>query len=379
MIEAPLSWHFISGEYPPQPGGVSDYTQRLADAVSTLAEEVHVWTPGTPGIRHDGRVNVHTIRGFGPLGLRRLSAELGAISGPKRLFLQYVAPSLGLRGLNVFFCLWLAARSTDDVWVQFHEVAHGFEWANALRHNALAAVQWWMARLVAERAQRIFVSIPGWRRQLGRYAERAEVLPIPSNVPEEVTESDVASVKARLGPVRFVGHFGTYGRSVTALLEPAVVAVLRSTQGTRFLFVGRGGSNFAVHLAARYPDIASRVVATGALEAAGIAAHIAACDLLLQPYPDGISGRRTTAMAGLALGKPIVTTTGHLTEGAWKVSEAVVLVPTDRTDQLPEAVIHLLSSQPEREALSIRAQAWYRANFSISATIERLFYYKASR
>ena len=36
---------------------------------------------------------------------------------------------------------------------------------------------------------------------------------------------------------------------------------------------------------------------------------------MIKPYPDGITSRRTSAtMAGLALGLPIVSTSGHLTE-----------------------------------------------------------------
>ncbi len=48
---------------------------------------------------------------------------------------------------------------------------------------------------------------------------------------------------------------------------------------------------------------------------------------MIQPYPDGISSRRTSAMAGLALGLPIVSTSGHLTETIWAEHAAVVLTP----------------------------------------------------
>jgi glycosyltransferase involved in cell wall biosynthesis len=369
MCTAP-SWHLISGEYPPQHGGVSDYTRQLALALAAAGEEVHVWTSSNVILRQDGRVKVHGIRGFGPSGLRRLSAQLDATPGPKRLFVQFVAPAFGLRGVNVLFCLWLAERTAEEVWVQFHEVAHGFSWGQAPRHNILALVQWWMAQLIAQRAERIFISIPGWRRQLGRHADRAEVLPIPSNVPDQVAEGDVASIRARLGTGSLIGHFGTYGRFVTELLEPAVVAILRSAPDARFLLLGRGGPRFAGHVASTYPDLALRIVAPGPLEASSVSTHLVACDLLLQPYPDGISGRRTSAMAGLALGKPIVTTTGHLTEEEWSHSESVVLTPVGRAEELARTTVRLLSAQSDREALGARARAWYRARFSIEHTLE---------
>ena len=60
-----------------------------------------------------------------------------------------------------------------------------------------------------------------------------------------------------------------------------------------------------------------------------LSAHIAACDLFVQPYPDGITSRRTSAMACLSQARPVVTTTGHLTEPLWAESDAVALVDVD--------------------------------------------------
>ena len=39
-----------------------------------------------------------------------------------------------------------------------------------------------------------------------------------------------------------------------------------------------------------------------------VSVHLSACDLMIQPYPDGISARRTSAMAALAHERPVVTT-----------------------------------------------------------------------
>src|SRR5688572_2254207 len=42
----PELWTIITGEYPPQSGGVSDYTCMLAHALAQDAEAVDVWCPG---------------------------------------------------------------------------------------------------------------------------------------------------------------------------------------------------------------------------------------------------------------------------------------------------------------------------------------------
>ena len=75
-------------------------------------------------------------------------------------------------------------------------------------------------------------------------------------------------------------------------------------------------------------------------------------------------------MAGLALGKPVVTTTGHLTEEDWGGSGAALMMPVGRAEELARAAIRLLSAQSEREALGARARAWYRARFSIEHTLD---------
>jgi glycosyltransferase involved in cell wall biosynthesis len=366
------SWHLVTGEYPPQPGGVADYTQQLARALTAAGERVHVWAPGGTATRINDSIAVHGLPDFGPRGLCMLSTGLGEVSGRRRLLVQYVPTAYGFRGMNLPFAFWLNSRRVEEVWIQFHEVAYGFSWSSPFQRNLLAAAEWWMAQLAADGAERVFISVPGWRKQLGKHGERAEVLPIPSNLPVEVRPEDVANARGRLGFSPLIGHFGTYGKLVTALLEPALVSILREVRDARVVLLGRGGLEFAASLASTYPDLATRLVAPGLLDAPTISSLLDICDVLVQPYPDGISGRRTSAMAGLALGKAMVTTYGHLTEDDWARSHSAVLVPVERAADLTSAVIGLLSSQDEREALGSRARSWYRARFSIERTMDIL-------
>ena len=50
------TWHIITGEYPPNPGGVADYTQLVALGLAAHGDSVHVWAPrGSNGPRRTGR------------------------------------------------------------------------------------------------------------------------------------------------------------------------------------------------------------------------------------------------------------------------------------------------------------------------------------
>jgi hypothetical protein len=258
------NWHLITGEYPPQPGGVADYTQQLARALADAGERVHVWAPGNMAIHIDDAVTVHGLPDFGPRGLRLLSTGLAALPGRRRLLVQYVATAFGFRGMNLPFALWLASRQVEELWIQFHEVAYDFSWSQGPQRNLLAAVEWWMAQLAADRAQRLLISVPGWRRQLGRHGSRAEVLPLPSNLPVNVRSEEIDRAKGRLGSSPLIGHFGTYGKLVTDLLEPTIVSILRAVRDVRAVLLGRGGPKFASSLASNYPDLAAQLIAPGA-------------------------------------------------------------------------------------------------------------------
>ena len=122
---------------------------------------------------------------------------------------------------------------------------------------------------------------------------------------------------------------------------------------------GRGGEQVRAKLISAQPDLriasqpglAERVHATGTMSANNISLHLSACQLLLQPFIDGVSSRRTAVMAGLAHGIPIVTTSGRLTN-LWAESKAVVLAPGADAAALVKETSELLSDETSRRRLS---------------------------
>jgi hypothetical protein len=70
-----VHWQLITGEYPREPGGVSDYTRLVARGLVEAGDDVDVWAPpcAKPG-PSDAGVNVHRLRGrFDPRSLAVLS------------------------------------------------------------------------------------------------------------------------------------------------------------------------------------------------------------------------------------------------------------------------------------------------------------------
>ena len=359
-------FHFLTAEYPPAKGGVADYTRLLARALAERHGTVHVWAPrvNQPEVSDSG-VSVHRLAGFDVRSLRELSERLEGFPGPRRLFLQYVPTGFGFRGMNVPLVRWLLSRP-EELWIQFHEVALGWKLWRKPHLHLVHAVELWMAAALARRAERIFISIEGWRRRLGQEGGRAVWLPIPSNVPVSVQTADLQRARERLGDGRWVSHFGTYSPLIRADLSSALGEIARQRQDVRFLLLGRGAQEFA-----RTLGLGARLVAEEDLPPAEIAALLKASTLALQPFPDGISARRTSAMAALALGVPLVTTDGFLTDTIWREG-AVALAPVGRPLELARLCGAVLDDPSLRRTLGERGARLYHERFSLERTLETL-------
>jgi len=392
-------WHLVTGEYPPGGGGVGEYTRALADALAAEAREVHVWAgqqgtgdrgQGTAGgsVRPStgGGVTVHSVRGFGAGGLREMGRALDGFPSPRRLLVQYAPQAFGARGMNVGFARWALsrARQGDEVRVMFHEPYVQFSLAHPAR-NLIAAANRVMAILLLRAATVAYVSTPAWERLLRPWAPRRlgtmPWLPIPSTVPRVDDPEAVARVRAQIGATRpevhVVGHFGTYGGMVAPLLEPALRAVLSPPSQSVALLLGDGGPAFAARLQAD-PALRGRVAAPGRLPDDRLSLHLQACDVAVQPYPDGVTARRTSVMACLANGVATVTTDGRFTEREWRVGP-IPLAPAGDAAALAALILDLLDDDARRRALGQAGRDFYQAHFAMERTIDMLLDGEAAR
>ncbi|HEV8396899.1 MAG TPA: glycosyltransferase [Vicinamibacterales bacterium] len=375
-------WHLVTSEYPPDVGGVSDYTWQLAGALAAAGDEVHVWCPGEPRSSLAG-VEVHAALGsMSAADLRRVDAQLDACPGPRRLLVQWVPHGFGYRSMNLGFCLWLArrARAGDHVELMVHEPYMEFSWRSPA-HSAMAAVHRLMTLVVLGAAQRAWVAIPAWEACLRPYALGRQVpmpwLPVPGCVPSELSAdkaSDSMALRTRFAPIHqpIVGHFGSHGAAVAGLLDGCLPSIMEGSCQPALLLLGADGPAYRDTLLARHPAWAARVHASGFLDGPALAAHIAACDVLVQPYPDGVTSRRTSVMACLSQGRAVVTTTGRLTEPLWQGSRAVALAGVDQPEALAEAVVRLLADAGARAGLGSRARQLYADTFSVERVVTAL-------
>jgi glycosyltransferase involved in cell wall biosynthesis len=372
------NWQLITGEYPPQPGGVSDYSRLVAIGLANAGDRMTVWAPSSDSLQSsDAGVTVRRLPGhFGPGALAVLDRALDGHHSP-RILVQYVPHAYGFKAMNIPFAIWLYARRKLDISVMFHEVAFPFRVSQPLRRNALAAATYAISAIAARSARRIFISTSSWEEILRKMVpdQRPMVwLPVPSNIPVVDDCEGVLTARKRYAcsSGSMVGHFGTYGEGTTELLDQLLPAILNEVRSLSVLLVGRNSDRYSAALIRKQTHLAPRIHASGAISDRDVSMHISACDLMLQPYPDGISTRRTSAISGLAHGRAIVTTSGHLTESLWAESGAVALSPVNDLRANAALGLSILFDPVQRRRLERSAQRLYCERFDIGHTIDAL-------
>jgi glycosyltransferase involved in cell wall biosynthesis len=237
-----------------------------------------------------------------------------------------------------------------------------------------------MAVLLLSDIHVAYVSTPAWQRRLSRYAPRKRRFvwtPVPCTIQHGSHPTIVAAWRDRLRGgtptgARLVAHFGTYGTLVVQELASTLELLLRGDDTVRVVLIGPGGERFAERLCAVRAEWRERIVATGRLAGEDAAACLSACDVAVQPYADGASGRRTSLMAALANHVAVATTRGAATEPDWDAAGAVAFAPSRRRGALAGTVLRLLGDDGERQRVALAGAALYEERFALRHTIRAL-------
>jgi glycosyltransferase involved in cell wall biosynthesis len=262
------------------------------------------------------------------------------------------------------------ASSTTRVALVVHEASMPpTSWKNAI----MGTWQRWQLGALARSADTIFCTVQTWMRMLpdGQVRSRAVHLPVGSAIPPVGISREEARMRLGIrGHTRVLGVFGT--SHPTRMLErvrDAATAVRRAGIDVLVLYIG---PDPAV-VRDRLRDTA--VVAKGPLPADEVSRRLAAVDIYLTPFADGVSTRRTSLMAGLQHGLPTVGTRGAFTDAVLRHEHGRALLLADVADAAAfEAhVLRLLSDDTLRRRVGIEAQRLYEREFSWPRIARRMF------
>jgi glycosyltransferase involved in cell wall biosynthesis len=311
---------FVTGEYPPDIGGVGDYTESLRGALADLGCASAVVSRRQVG-RWDARALFRLLRRAPRTGI---------------VHVQYQAAAFDLLGDICLLPLALRRlRPAVRTVTTFHDVRlpYLFPRAGGLRKSAL--------RMLAHSSHAV---IAADQRDIDALGVRGVRIPIGANVACSPPEGyDRTAFRERLGlqpDDRVVVFFGLLNASKGL---DVLLSTVEQLGGAWLLMVGGevGASDPTDRATARTISarLGPRVIRTGWLPPREVSAYLLAGDAALLPYADGASARRGSLLACAAHGLPIVST---LPAGK-EVASSIRAAPSD-PHLLAKAVLDVLAN-----------------------------------
>ncbi len=330
----------ITGEYPPEEGGVADYTRCLAEALVERGLEVDVVTgPRHPdsdergtavevvtGRRHpdgDNRVPVHrVVPGWGWSSLRRLRHIVATLE-PDVVHVQYQTAAFDMHpainiGLGRLGSKSGGRKSGALTAITYHDLREPYLFPKA------GPVRGWVTRLPSRQADLTITTNEEDHSALAAWghARRLALVPIGANVPDAPPAGwsregwrDAAGIPRDADLLVYFGFLNPSkgGRTLLAALGRLVAqgrdARLVMLGGT----VGASDATNAAELAAFANEVGAaglsdRIIWTGYAPPAEVSGFLRAADVAVLPYADGASYRRGSLLAALEHGCAVVTT-----------------------------------------------------------------------
>lgn len=360
----------ITGEYPPDQGGVGDFTHELACSLTELGHEVHVVTHAARHTQHTpsggdrGPPIVHRVVESWGWGCWKQILRLAKDLSLDVLNVQYQAAAYDMHpAINI-----VPGRERPLVVATFHDlkVPYLFPKAGPLRR--------WVVHMLARRSDGAIVTNREDELEIANLKPQAPNLariPIGSNIPPHPpADYDRDEERARWGVEAddlLLGYFGFLNESKGGeeLIQALALVVEQDIPAHLLMVGGQVGSSDPTNQA--YAERVKRLIAdleltervhwSGYSRPALVSAGLLATDVCVLPYRDGVSFRRGTLHACLAHGRAIVTTKPVISLPEIKNGENMLLIPPRDPQSLAEAVTRLRARPRLKKTLASGAEA----------------------
>lgn len=357
---------FVTGEYPPQQGGVGAYTAELGRALAEQGVQVSVVTS-----RGDD-VSVEQMPDDSPDNLAAdmtiyrtigrwdtsLWSEIGRLATDHRadwLHVQYQTAAFNMNpAINFAPERWRKSTGAVRVAWTYHDLLVPY-----LLPKIGDRARRWVTVRPGKQSDLTIVTNEGDRIQLRDAAiPSLHSIPIGSNIQGlQLSEEERRARRQRCGYTdddRVLAYFGFLNRSKGGTTLIRALRLLADQYPTvRLLMIGeRVGASDPTNYAYLQEveqliddlGLADRVQWTGRQPDAEVGADLNACDVLVMPYVDGASLRRGTLMAGLANGCAVVTTTPQMPLPELVDEREVLYVAPENDVALAKVISRLLDS-----------------------------------
>jgi glycosyltransferase involved in cell wall biosynthesis len=329
--------------------GVGDFSCELAEQLK-MKHKVSLLAPNADKIQTE--IPAYNLQSnWGIRGCKKTMQLIDHLK-PDTILVQYVPQLYGLKGGNPFFSFLLHAlkRKGYDIVTVAHEFSSPLGWMP--KKFLLGTAHRIILRSVVNASNKIISTTPFCLNLLKqRFNEKRSAfhyIPVGSTImPADVDEQNKAVIRSELGWTSENFVVATFGNMIGYgfdLLQGFLTWFANENPLSRFLFLGkqsdllkqRFDSNRAIQL---------RSVATGEISEEQITQFLSISNLYAVFYPDGASTRRTSLMAGLAHGMPIISNCGILTDENLASSQAIYLIKDGSTEEFNALKIRLLEEK----------------------------------
>ena len=398
---------FLTGEYPPMQGGVADHTRHLAKHLVQLGLEVSILTSrraASDSQSSPSNIHLYPIMTGWNLGCWQQVGLWLSEHRPDVLHIQYQAAAYDLGGWVNWLPWWLRWRKTRPrIVVTFHDlrVPYLFPKAGLLRWRSILALARHsdaviVTNLEDEQTLRKALGIRGSENQeLGLSSspvidspprDLLTRIPLGSNVdPRLPPDYNRDDWRAKIGIGKhtlLLAYFGFLNESKGGEdLILALEQLVRQGYAPHLLMIG-GQVGDADPTNRAYADRVRSLVQgcgleecvhwTGYTSSEEVSANLLASDVVVMPYHDGVSFRRTTFIAALCHGRPVVTTNPTVPLVELQDGRNVLLVPPRDVDMLARTIARLADDADLRARLSAEAES-LGTRFDWSTVSQRTF------
>ncbi|HVY72417.1 MAG TPA: glycosyltransferase, partial [Verrucomicrobiae bacterium] len=353
----------VSPEFPPRRGGVADHTANLAAGLGERFK-VKVLTSAGDQLPGNGEYQVLPLITTWSSWVSEtlLNTTITRLASGVPVLWQYVPHMYGKGGVNPAIprvMRKLRAAGTRQL-VIAHEIAAPLSpWPHRLRYALAHRRQW---RGILEAIDAVGISTEAWLREwaaqkparaaklfLSPSPASIPVTPVAAGHPQAWREANGLPATARV-----LAYFGTISgnRRVEWLFNAWRRAQSPEAPGA-LVFLGDEPVTPPVS------GLESLYRPLGFLPAAQVSQALQAADLLALPFTDGVSERRTTFMAGLSHGLPVLTTLGHNTGLALRQADFFRAVDCADGDNFAHAALELLRDDSLRLRLGAAGRQAY--------------------
>ncbi len=371
----------VSGEYPPQQGGVGDYTRELGAALRRQGADACVLTGGA-ACPEDAVSPVPVERRLAGWGWRLwgdLDRALRDLA-PDIVHIQYQAAAYRLHpAIN----LWPRFRGRRQrVVVTFHDLRVPYLFPKAGPLRPLSVLE-----LARSAARAIVTNVEDQAALHGRLPTPAALIPIGSNIhPTPPPHYDRAAWRAQAGVGEgeiVLAYFGFLNESKGGeeLVQAAAALRAQGVPARLWLIGGQVGDvdptnrEYLARVRAQISRLGLEpwVRWTGFMSPGEVSATLLAADLIVLPYRDGVSFRRGSLMAALVHGLPVVSTQPRLPIPEIVEGENMALVPPGDAAALAGRLAVLAAEPEQRRRLgagALKLAALFNWDAIAACTIE---------